>query len=113
LCTSVFCGVLDPATGGLTYSSAGHPPGILVLPDGSTGVLEDGLGTVLGLATDTVRPSATRVLPPRTTLLLYTDGLVERRRRPLTDGIREAAEVLRDGRNSGVDVLASHVMSRL
>jgi PAS domain S-box-containing protein len=113
LCTSVFCGVLDPRTGHLAYSSAGHPPGILVYPDGTTTILQDGLSPVLGIAPDVARTCATHVLPARATLLLYSDGLVERRRQPLTDGIDQAARALHEGRNTGVEELATHVMRGL
>jgi anti-sigma regulatory factor (Ser/Thr protein kinase) len=113
LCTSVFCGVLDPRSGHLAYSSAGHPPGILVNADGTTSILQDGLSAVLGIAPDLARTCATHVLPPRSTLLVYSDGLVERRRRPLTDGIDLAAQVLHEGRDIGVEELATHVMRRL
>lgn len=41
-CATVFCGILDPASGELTYSSAGHPPGVLVTADGEVELLEGG-----------------------------------------------------------------------
>ncbi|MFG3283286.1 SpoIIE family protein phosphatase [Streptomyces sp. NPDC048111] len=112
-CTTVFCGVLNAETGQLTYSSAGHPPGILVRPDGATLLLEDGRSLPLAVRTGSPRPEGTCAIPARSTLLLYTDGLVERRRRPLSDGIDRASEALQDGRNTAVDELATHVMSRL
>ncbi|MFK0194887.1 SpoIIE family protein phosphatase [Kitasatospora sp. NPDC090308] len=112
-CTTVFCGVLDPETGHLTYSSAGHPPGILVQPDGTTRLLEGGRSLPLAVRPRRPRPESTCTIPPRSTLLLYTDGLVERRRRPITAGIGQAGEALQDGRNTAVDDLATDVMSRL
>jgi Stage II sporulation protein E (SpoIIE) len=39
-CATVFCGILDPATGSLRYSSAAHPPGIVVHPDGKVVLLD-------------------------------------------------------------------------
>ncbi|MEU7423007.1 SpoIIE family protein phosphatase [Streptomyces sp. NPDC040750] len=113
LCTTVFCAVLDPATGRLTYSSAGHPPGILALPDGTTRLLNDGRAIPLAVRPGRSRPEAEYVVPARATLLLYTDGLVERRRRPLTAGIDQAGEAVQDGRDIAVDVLATQVMTRL
>ncbi|MDT9682420.1 SpoIIE family protein phosphatase [Streptomyces sp. TRM76323] len=113
LCTTVFCGVLDPDTGRLTYSSAGHPPGILTHPDGTTRLLEDGRSIPLAVRPGRTRPEAECVMPARGTLLLYTDGLVERRRRPLTAGIDQASEAVQDGRDIAVDDLATHVMTRL
>ncbi|MER6389143.1 SpoIIE family protein phosphatase [Streptomyces sp. NPDC001523] len=113
VCTTVFCGVLDSETGQLTYSSAGHPPGILVRPDGATRLLEDGRSLPLAVRPGNQRPEGSCIIPARSTLLLYTDGLVERRRRPLSAGIDQASEALQDGRDTSVDDLATHVMSRL
>lgn len=57
-CTTMFCGILDPETGKLTYSSAGHPPAILTHPDGRTELLAGG-----GAARWGFRPGA--VVPTR------------------------------------------------
>ncbi|MFJ2395431.1 SpoIIE family protein phosphatase [Streptomyces sp. NPDC087843] len=113
LCTTVFCGVLDPETGHLTYSSAGHPPGILAHPDGTTQLLDGGRYAPLAVRPGAQRPQAECTVPARATLLLYTDGLVERRRRPLTTGIDQAGEAVQDGRETAVDELATQVMTRL
>ena len=113
LCTTVFCGVLDPETGDLVYSSAGHPPGILAHPDGTTRLLEDGRSFPLAVRTGAPRPEARQTMPPRSTLMLYTDGLVERRRRSLREGIDQASSVVQDGRGAPVDELASSVMTVL
>ncbi|MEW1906148.1 SpoIIE family protein phosphatase [Streptomyces sp. NPDC086147] len=113
MCTTVFCGVLDPGTGRLTYSSAGHPPGILVRPDGTTRLLEDGRSLPLAVRPGTPRPEGSCTISARSTLLLYTDGLVERRRRPLSAGIDQAGEALQAGRDTAIDDLATDVMSRL
>ncbi|MER6474144.1 SpoIIE family protein phosphatase [Streptomyces collinus] len=113
LCTTVFCGVLAPGTGELTYASAGHPPGILAHPDGTTHLLEDGRSLPLAVRPGLERPQTSCTLPARATLLLYTDGLVERRRRPLSDGIDQAGEAVQAGRDEPVDDLATAVMARL
>ncbi|MFH9656702.1 SpoIIE family protein phosphatase [Streptomyces sp. NPDC017248] len=113
LCTTVFCGVLDPETGRLSYSSAGHPPGILAQHDGTTRLLEDGRSLPLAVRPGRTRPEGECTIPARATLLLYTDGLVERRRRPLSAGIHQAGEAVQDGRDAAVDDLATQVMTRL
>ncbi|MFD7656818.1 SpoIIE family protein phosphatase [Actinosynnema sp. NPDC059797] len=113
LCTTVFCGVLDPETGHLTYSSAGHPPAILALPDGSTRLLDQAGSTPLAVRPGVQRPEAECTVAPRATLLMYTDGLVERRRRPLTAGIDQAGEAVQAGRDAALDDLATQVMDRL
>lgn len=61
------------------HSSAGHLPPLLVGPDGRTRYLEDGSGLLLGVDPDVVRPQANDAIPTDSTVLLYTDGLIERR----------------------------------
>ncbi|MGW2964631.1 SpoIIE family protein phosphatase [Streptomyces sp. NPDC001220] len=63
----------------LRWTSAGHPPPLLLAPGGHAHYLEAGQGILLGapLGTEASRPDATQSLPPGSTLLLYTDGLVE------------------------------------
>jgi serine phosphatase RsbU (regulator of sigma subunit)/anti-sigma regulatory factor (Ser/Thr protein kinase) len=112
-CTTAFCAVLNPDTGELVYSSAGHPPPILVHADGATKVLDDGHTIALGVRPNWSRPEARVTLPARATLLFYTDGLVERRRSPFEQGVSRAATLVRDGRGSELDELADQIMSGL
>ncbi|BBY17778.1 SpoIIE family protein phosphatase [Mycolicibacterium litorale] len=111
--TTAVCAVLDPATGELVYSSAGHPPPILVDADGTTRTLDEGHTIALGVRPNWVRPEARTTIRARATLLLYTDGLVERRRKALIDGISRAAALFRDGRAATLDDLANRLMSGL
>jgi PAS domain S-box-containing protein len=79
----------EPGRARLTYALAGHPPPVLISPDGSCRMLEDAVNPMLGLGhlVDRPYPSATLPLPPDHTLLLYTDGLIERPGENLTQGI--------------------------
>ncbi|BAL89899.1 putative multi-sensor signal transduction histidine kinase [Actinoplanes missouriensis 431] len=112
-CATVFCGVLDPATGHLVYSSAGHPPPIAAHADGTIELLDRGRSRPLAIRPTLPRDEAEYRMPARATLLLYTDGLVERRRQPLTAGIDAATEAVRLGRSTPIEDLASEVMTRL
>lgn len=105
------CAVLTPDTGELVYPSAGYPPPIVVHGDGSTHILDEGHTIALGIRRDWPRPEARVTIPARATLLLYTDGLVERRRSPLDRGIYRVATVAQDARGSSLDELASRIMS--
>ncbi len=112
-CTTAFCAVLDPASGDLVYSRAGHPPPILVHADRTIRMLDHGHALPVGIHPDWPRPEDRVTMPPRATLLLYTDGLVERRRQALDQGIARAADLVQDGRDSALDDLASQIMTRL
>ena len=112
-CTTAVCAVLDPDTGELVYSSAGHPPAILVHADGTIRLLDDGHTIALGIRPHRSRPEASVTVPARATLVLYTDGLVERRRTPLDDGIARAADFIQEGLAAPLDHLANQIMSRL
>lgn len=103
MCSTVFCGVLDPGTGRLIYSSAGHPPGILASPDSGVSLLEDGRSLSLAVKSDVCRSDAECLMPGRATLLLYTDGLAERRRRALDAGIAIAGQPVEASRSARPD----------
>ncbi|MGR7024487.1 SpoIIE family protein phosphatase [Geodermatophilus sp. URMC 62] len=70
----------------LRWSSAGHPDPVLLLPDGTVRDLSAPVGPPLGTGWPGARVDGRAVLPPGSTLLLFTDGLFERRGVPLDDG---------------------------
>lgn len=107
-CTTVFCGIVDEATGTLTYSSAGHPPPLVV---GTRGLrwLEGAQAPPLTLGSG-ARPEATVHLDAGDALLLYTDGLIERRGETLRDGLARLGEAAAD---LGVADLDATVVDRL
>ncbi|WP_029251804.1 SpoIIE family protein phosphatase [Paraoerskovia marina] len=86
---TVFCGVVDPAARTLVYSSAGHPPALLVRPDGTFRWLDEARGMPLTLGGE--RAEAQIGLGPGDTVILYTDGLVERRDESLVAGLERLA----------------------
>jgi len=90
--------VLDRETGEVSFSAAGHPPPLVIAPDGPY-FLEGGRSVPIGAADPALFRETTAVIPPGSTLLLYTDGLVERRDTPLQerlDQLAAAAAVDRD-----------------
>jgi GAF domain-containing protein/anti-sigma regulatory factor (Ser/Thr protein kinase) len=79
--------VLDPDSGELTYALAGHPPPLVVPADGEGRFLDGGRAGPVGVATPGTYREATATIEPGDTLLLYTDGLVERPDLSLDDGL--------------------------
>ncbi|TYK51065.1 SpoIIE family protein phosphatase [Actinomadura decatromicini] len=87
LATAVFARVEEDPAGRwrLHWCNAGHPPPLLIDHDGDTRFLDEH-GVLLGTPDLAgTRPDGTCVLPPSSTLLLYTDGLVETRDSDLSD----------------------------
>jgi serine/threonine-protein kinase RsbW len=70
---------LEPETGRIRYACAGHPPPLAVTPDGTVRFLWEGRSTPLGSSLGTMRVEGVESLAHDETLVLYTDGLVERR----------------------------------
>ena len=93
-CASVVCAIVDDASGQITYSVAGHPPPLIVSA-GSQRWLDEGHGTLLGLD-DGPRPEASARFDVGETLVLYTDGLVERRDESLSVGLARLARAARE-----------------
>lgn len=97
--------VYDPGASRLTYANAGHPPPLLVHPDRSVTALQEAAGTPIGAWADAAYGEATVAFPPGSTLLLYTDGLVETRTRSVVDGIDELTETLRTAPSDPEDLV--------
>jgi serine phosphatase RsbU (regulator of sigma subunit) len=112
-CSTVFCGVIDPDGGTLRYSSAGHVPAILIEADGECRLLESAGSLPLAVVDDLPRPEAEVALPAGSTLLLYTDGLVERRDSDLDEGMARAVTALTDGRHLAPAQLADLLTDQL
>ena len=118
-CSTVLCALIDPADGTVCYSSAGHPPAILDAgelddPGGQRYELLEGAQSVpLAVVAGLERPETTLTLPPGSTLLLYTDGLVERRGRSIDVGIKAAAAVLSNARGLRLAECAELITSEL
>jgi PAS domain S-box-containing protein len=93
----------------LTWSSAGHPPALLTRPGCATETLADGAGMAIGVVRGFPRTAGRTHLAPGSTLLLYTDGLVERRGEDLDVGTARlltlCAEVADDPLPSFCDAL--------
>jgi hypothetical protein len=91
--TTVLYGLLDLADGTLTYSRAGHLPGVLRRSDGTVEYLYHGADTPIGLpGTSGERTEAVVSLNPGDTVVLFTDGLVEERAEDVLDGIAAMAD---------------------
>lgn len=107
---TVIYAILDPVRGNLHWANAGHPPPLLRGPSGETRYLEGGGGVMASgvLGYDTLEAP----LLADHTLVLYTDGLVERRHETLDAGLARLAEAVRSG---PVDPhgLCQHVLARL
>ena len=84
-----------PAVHRLRWSNAGHPPPLLIHPDGRTELLRTEAELLLGVDADSPRSDHEVDVAPGSVLLLYTDGLVERRGADLDDGLAWLARTAR------------------
>jgi serine phosphatase RsbU (regulator of sigma subunit)/anti-sigma regulatory factor (Ser/Thr protein kinase) len=81
----------------IEYACAGHPPPVLITPDGEACLLDDACGWPLAVVDGAPheRPSGARAFPAGSTILLYSDGLVERRDEALDCGLERLLAVVR------------------
>ena len=97
----------------LRWSNAGHLPPVLLAPDGSTTLLETRPELMLGIDPDAPRTDHTAELGDGYTLLLVTDGLVERRDADLDEGLATMREVLRDLGETSLEELCDTLLERM
>jgi PAS domain S-box-containing protein len=104
--------VFDPASGQVRLASAGHLPPLKTNPDGSTEYLEDGRSLPLGVKSATTYTEAEHLLSAGATLLLYTDGLIERRGTPIDVGLARLA-ASSSAEHDDVEELCDHLITAL
>lgn len=87
---------LDPQDLRATLVSAGHLPPLVVDPRGEVKLLDEARGLPLGVDSAATYSEARTTLEPGSIVVLYTDGLVERRDRPLDAGLALLVEAAAD-----------------
>jgi serine phosphatase RsbU (regulator of sigma subunit)/anti-sigma regulatory factor (Ser/Thr protein kinase) len=105
--------VLEPATGELRSANAGHPPPLVIGGDGRATYLSGRPGLPLGVTTDYEYPEQRSTLAPGSTVLLYTDGLVEKRGESLDVGLERLREVSARAPAAPLDELCERVLAAL
>ncbi|PZR52326.1 serine phosphatase [Xylanimonas oleitrophica] len=98
----------------LRWSSAGHPPPMVVDADGSVRALvPSSPAPLVGILPESPRGEDVVVLERGATVLLYTDGLVESRTRPLREGLAELEALLRRVGGADLDTLCDVLLAQL
>jgi phosphoserine phosphatase RsbU/P len=105
MCTLIYAELSLP-TRTLRFASAGHPPPLLAVPGEEPRFAWGGRSTPLETYSDEGgRADASETLPPGGLVLLYTDGLVEQRSRPMDDGLEHLRGVVADHSGAGSSLL--------
>lgn len=98
----------------LRWSSAGHPPAIVLHADGSVLPLSAATSDLfLGVMSNASRSEYEVVLDRDATVVLYTDGLVERRDQPFEDGLKKLQETLAGLNDCDLDTLCDETLRRM
>lgn len=109
---TVVYAVVDPVRRVCRFTSAGHPPPVVVHPDGRVELLEGGRGVPLGALGEADYRQDLVELPSGAVVLLYTDGLVERRGEAIDHGLDRLCEAARSGPRDP-ERLVDHVVEQL
>jgi CheY-like chemotaxis protein len=113
-CSTLAYATLNTATGLLDYISAGHPYPLLVGPDGQTRLLEGGRVPPLAAFTSPDASASGQVeLPPGSTVILYTDGLIERRGESLDAGFARLLAAASDCGTMATDAACTTLLNRM
>ncbi|GLP73961.1 hypothetical protein TUM20983_10710 [Mycobacterium antarcticum] len=112
-CATVFIGIIDTESGKMSYSSAGHVPALLAQPGATPDTLTGATSVPLGVQRSGPRPQAAKLLSPSSVLMLYTDGLVERRDGLIDNGIEQAGRVLAANIDAPAEAVADAVLRDL
>src|ERR687886_2137913 len=107
--TTIVYAVIEPDRDRLSFVNAGHPPPLLVPARGAPRLLE-GVTPPLGVSDLPVHPETVVEFPPGTSVVLYTDGLVERRGEGVETGLKRLLAAAGDAR-VGLETLRDRVVA--
>jgi serine phosphatase RsbU (regulator of sigma subunit) len=106
--------LIDPRTRLIIYSNAGHPPPVLLHRDGTCELLDRATDPPLGARPHHVpRPQASMSYTRGDTLVLYTDGLIERRDEDIDTGLAHLTKALTQDTTLAPEQLADSLLGRL
>ena len=108
---TALCAVYDPASGRLRIASAGHPPPIVISEDGAVRSLGASVSLPLNVDASAVFSETEEEFGAGSTLLLYTDGLIERRGVAISEGVRDL-ELALEHAPAGAEALCGFVAAR-
>jgi len=109
---TAFYMLLDPAAETVRFANAGHPPPLAIGPDGGLRWMEEGVAVPLGVQPDGDFRTFELPVPRGSTLLLYTDGLVEERSSPIDDGLSRLRRAV-EPPDVDLNVLCDRVLERM
>lgn len=105
---TIFYALVDVAAGTITYSSAGHPPALLVSPNGQTQWLDQAqTEPVHGRPASRLQANAS--FEPGSCLIMYSDGLIEQRGQSLAVGL----ELLEQSASTLADLTPDQICNEL
>lgn len=109
---TLVCLVFDPGRWTVEYASAGHLPPLVVSPKGEVTLLEGG-SPPLGGSGDVAFHEERAAVAPGSTILLYTDGLIEVRGESLDEGLQRLTRATAAQPGREPDALLDHIISTL
>jgi anti-sigma regulatory factor (Ser/Thr protein kinase) len=111
--TTVVYAIVNVVEHWLEYSSAGHPYPLYVSPDGDVAFLDGAQGLPLACG-DSIERTAKRVsFPAGSTIILYSDGLIERRRESISVGFERLRAVVAAQWQLPIELLADEIVHEL
>jgi integral membrane sensor domain MASE1 len=106
-----FVAYFVPATGELNYASAGHPPGLVCSRDGTWRWLSGARSTPIGVPSAKQRVSETVSLDGDATLVVYTDGVVERAGEVIDTGLARMFDAVSGPEQKSVTQLVDRLVT--
>jgi serine phosphatase RsbU (regulator of sigma subunit)/anti-sigma regulatory factor (Ser/Thr protein kinase) len=111
--TTVVYAIVNVVEGWLEYSSAGHPYPLYISPNGDARFLDSAQGLPLSCSNSIRRVSKRIEFPAGSTIILFSDGLVERRRESIAVGLERLKSAVLARWQLPIEILADEIVQTL